>query len=188
MRNAGRAVLIAVYSLGLVCCSHAGPAPTAQQSQAPAKPHRPVAAPATPAATQPPPGTPAPPKPAPPASVSPSPAAKRPSVPLPAAPKHIERLPADAKPQILDVVVSETSVQPGDHVVGRVVTTSNVASVEARIGGYAVTLAKVAVGRFEMAYTVGSLPWFVHGNFTMQVIARNTRGDAVTRAVPLTVR
>ena len=84
--------------------------------------------------------------------------------------------------------MSETTVHPGDHVFGRVVTTSNVASVEARIGGYAVSLVKVGVGRFELTYTVAPLPWFIRGNFTMQVIARNTRGDAVVRPVPLVVR
>ncbi len=84
--------------------------------------------------------------------------------------------------------MSETTVHPGDRVFGRVVTTSNVASVEARIGGYAMTLVKTGVGRFELTYTVAPLPWFIHGNFTMQVIARNTRGDSVTRAIPLTVR
>ncbi len=84
--------------------------------------------------------------------------------------------------------MSKTEVQSGDRVVGRVTTSSNVASVEARIGGYSVALAKVGVGRFELAYTVGPLPWFVRGNFTMQVIARNTRGDKTTRAVPLKVR
>jgi hypothetical protein len=94
----------------------------------------------------------------------------------------------NAAPQILDVAVSETTVAPVDRVVGRVITSSNVASVEARIGGYAMNLVKVGVGRFELAYTVGPLPWFVHGNFTMQVTARNTRGEAATRAIPLTVR
>ena len=84
--------------------------------------------------------------------------------------------------------MSETQVQPGDRVFGRVVTSSNVASVEARIGGYAVNLVKTGVGRFELSYTVGPLPWFIRGNFTMQVIAHNTRGDTATRAIPLTVR
>jgi hypothetical protein len=50
------------------------------------------------------------------------------------------------------------------------------------------SLSKVGVGRFELTYTVDRLPFFVRGNFTMQVIARNTRGDAVTRAIPITVR
>lgn len=84
--------------------------------------------------------------------------------------------------------MSETAVHSGDTVSGSVVTTSNVASVEARIGGYAVNLAKTGVGRFALTYTVAPLPWFVRGNFTMRVIAKNTRGDAVERAIPLTVR
>jgi hypothetical protein len=103
-------------------------------------------------------------------------------------PPKVVRLPPDAAPQILDVAVSETVVHPGDRVRGSVVTTSNVASVQARIGGYAMTLNKVGVGRFELAYTVAPLPWFLRGNFTMQVIARNTRGDTAERAIPLTVR
>ena len=93
----------------------------------------------------------------------------------------------DAAPQILHIAVSETTVHSGDRVFGRVTTTSNVASVEARIGGYATSLVKVGVGRFALTYTVAPLPWFVRGNFTMQVIARNTRGVAATRAIPLTV-
>jgi hypothetical protein len=84
--------------------------------------------------------------------------------------------------------VSRTTVQPGDRVFGRVVTTSNVASVEARIGDYSVHLSKVGVGRFELAYTVGPLPWFIHGHYTMHVIARNVRGAAAMRDIPLTVR
>jgi hypothetical protein len=84
--------------------------------------------------------------------------------------------------------MSETTVQPGDRVSASVVTSSNVASVEARIGGYAVNLAKVGVGRFALTYAVGPLPWFFHGNFTMRVIARNPRGEVATRTIPLTVR
>jgi hypothetical protein len=193
MRHAGRAVLIAAASLALAGCSRAEQQPSPQQSPATTSVRVPgaaatgapqprrttlTAAPAAPAAT---PAAPA-------VSATPSNPAKRLAGTLPPAPKRVERLPADAAPQILDVAVSQTAVQPGDHVVGRVVTSSNVASVEARIGGYAMNLRKVGVGRFELAYTVGSLPWFVHGNFTMQLIARNTRGDAATRAVALTVR
>ncbi len=103
-------------------------------------------------------------------------------------PKRAPRLPADAAPQILGVAISETTVRPGDRLTGSVLTSSNVASVEARIGGYGLTLQKVGVGRFELAYTVGPLPWFVHGKYTMEVVARNTRGDTVRRSIPLTVR
>jgi hypothetical protein len=102
--------------------------------------------------------------------------------------KRVPRLAPDAAPQILAIALSETTFHPGDRVSGSVVTTSNVASVEARIGGYSMSLPKRGVGRFALTYTVAPLPWFVRGNFTMQVIARNPRGDMVTRAIPLTVR
>jgi hypothetical protein len=121
-------------------------------------------------------------------SALPSVTPKNPAVLVPPAPKKVLLLTPDAAPQILRVAVSETTVHPGDRVFGQVLTTSNVASVQARIGGYAMNLSKVGVGRFELTYTVAPLPWFVRGNFTMQVIARNTRGDTVTRAIPLTVR
>jgi hypothetical protein len=100
----------------------------------------------------------------------------------------VPRIASQAPPRILDVAMSETTVQPGDRVSGSVVTSSNVASVEARIGGYAVSLVKVGVGRFALTYTVGPLPFFVRGNFTMRVIARNPSGEATTRTIPLTVR
>jgi hypothetical protein len=79
-------------------------------------------------------------------------------------------------------------VSSGDRVSGTVLTSSNVASVEVRIGGYGVTLNKVGVGRFSLAYTVGNLPFFVHGTFQMQVIARNARGDAARTSLPIEVR
>jgi hypothetical protein len=106
----------------------------------------------------------------------------------PPIPKKVTRTAPNAAPQILGVSMTETIVHPGDTVSGRVLTSSNVASVEARIGGYAMSLSKVGVGKFELTYKVASLPWFVRGNFTMHVIAHNTRGDTATREIPLVVR
>jgi hypothetical protein len=172
MLNVRPGLWIAVALLALNGCSHGGRATSPQQPakipRAPAGPAQPSAPSASGAAT--------------PAPLSPRRGA------LPLAANTVPRLPPDAAPEILDVALSETTVQPGDRVVGNVVTSSNVASVEARIGGYGVSLVKVGVGRFELSYTVGPVPWFVRGNFSMQVIARNPRGDAVTRVVPLTVR
>ncbi|MBV8198251.1 MAG: hypothetical protein JO263_08950 [Candidatus Eremiobacteraeota bacterium] len=119
---------------------------------------------------------------------APAPAATRSGVPAaPHLANRVPRLIPDAAPQILGVSMSETTVHPGDLVSGNVVTSSNVASVQARIGGYAVSLSKVGVGRFALTYSV-SVPWFVRGNFTMQVIARNTRGDTVIRNIPIQLR
>lgn len=144
--------------------SHASPAPHVQRSGAPSS--------ASPA-------------------VSPSATASPPAEPLralsPRIVKHIVRLPPDAAPKILAVAVSETTVHSGDNVSGSVVTSSNVASVQARVGGYAMPLNKVGVGRFALTYKV-NLPWFIRGNFAMRVIATNTRGDTVERVIPLRVR
>jgi hypothetical protein len=94
----------------------------------------------------------------------------------------------DAAPRILAVNVSETTVHSGDKVSGSVFTTSNVASVEARVGTYSMNLNRVGVGRFALTYTVAPLPWFIHGTFTMFVIAKNTRGAIAQRTIPLSVR
>jgi hypothetical protein len=122
-------------------------------------------------------------------SASPAPTAPpSPVVTPPRLAARVRRLLPNAAPQILAVAISETTVHPGDRVSGSVVTSSNVASVQARIGGYAMTLVKTGVGRFALTYTVAPLPWFIRGTFTMSVIATNTRGDTVQRSIPLTVR
>ncbi|HVN70237.1 MAG TPA: hypothetical protein VMU38_11385 [Candidatus Binatia bacterium] len=187
-----RPLFFILLALALANCSRGLRTPSAQPATS--KPMTAATAPTAPAAAP----TPAPhvkaaapsaqPVAAAAPSPSPSPSAKQLAAMLPPEPKGVERLPPQAPPQIIEIAVSQTDVSPGDRVFGRVVTSSNVASVQARIGSYSVSLVKVGVGRFELTYTVGPLPWFVRGNFSMQVIARNTRGDTVTRSVPLTVR
>lgn len=134
-----------------------------------------------------PPATKAPPSAQPQATPAQTSAPKTPATLAPAVVKHVVRLPPDAAPKILAVAMSETTLHRGDRISGSVVTTSNVASVQARVGGYAVTLNKMGVGRFGLAYTV-NIPWFVRGNFTLHVIATNTKGATVERTIPLTVR
>ncbi|MBV8372971.1 MAG: hypothetical protein JOY69_06895 [Candidatus Eremiobacteraeota bacterium] len=108
--------------------------------------------------------------------------------PVDTAAAAVPRLPPDAPPRILSVAVDKTTVSSGDRVSGVVLTSSNVASVEVRVGGYGVSLNKVGVGRFNLLYTLGNLPFFVHGNFEMRIIARNPRGDATEQSLPITVR
>ncbi|MGB6599923.1 MAG: hypothetical protein WBE77_02435 [Candidatus Cybelea sp.] len=187
MRKVLAAIFGAATLAALVACSRAsnatGPqqpppaAPAPLRSSAPGPSQRP----APPSKAAQPQGTPP--------SRSGSPAPKRGPTMQPAEQRmKVPRLSSQAPPRILDVAMSETTVQAGDRVSGSVVTSSNVASVEARIGGYAVSLVKVGVGRFALTYTVGPLPFFVRGNFTMRVIARNQGGEATTRTIPLTVR
>jgi hypothetical protein len=181
MRRVRPAGWSTVACLLLAACTHANQATAPRSSPPPARGSAaPVTAAPSPAATTAPSPSPSPtPTPAPKVAATLQPVEQKIKVP---------RLRPDAAPRILDVAMSETTVSPGDKVSGSVVTTSNVASVEARIGGYAVNLVKVGVGRFALTYTVGPLPFFIHGNFNMQVVAHNTRGDVATRTVPLTVR
>lgn len=193
MRSARSAVYIGVAFLCLTSCTRP---PEPESSSAPVARTQavPAAASASPASSGPARrGTRSPASAIPVATPSPGPSSA-PSAPAaaarharPAAPV-IRYLPPNAAPQILSVNVSETTVHSGDRVWGKVVTSSNVASVEARIGSYAMSLNKVGVGRFMLSYTVAPLPWFVRGTYPMRVIAKNTRGDTVERTIPLSVR
>lgn len=109
-----------------------------------------------------------------------------PPTPRPTATPQI--LAPDAAPKILSIQISETTVHSGDTVSGTVVTSSNVASVEVRVAGYSASLPKIGVGRFALNYRLGNLPFFVHGTYDMQVIARNARGDSARQSLPITVR
>jgi hypothetical protein len=106
---------------------------------------------------------------------------------------HVSRVtpmrePADAPPRILSMSISTPVAHGGQVVSGTVQTTSNVASVEARIGGYSSVMQKVGVGKFVMSYKVPHLPFFLHRTYNIEVIARNSKGEAVRSSVPITIR
>lgn len=84
--------------------------------------------------------------------------------------------------------ISSPVVHSGEVVSGTVETSTNVASVEARIGGYASPLRKVGAGRFALTYRVPYIPFFLKRTYTVLLIARNTRGEAITTSFPITVR
>ncbi|HEY0798797.1 MAG TPA: hypothetical protein VGD50_06575 [Candidatus Baltobacteraceae bacterium] len=91
-------------------------------------------------------------------------------------------------PQILDVSISTQDIHPGDVIVGHVRTSSNVASVEARVEGYSSSLPKVGIGEFQIAYRVPSIPWYLQRTYSLSVIARNIDGAQATRTFPVTLR
>ena len=97
-------------------------------------------------------------------------------------------MPANAPPRILTMSISTPVARGGQIVSGTVETSSNVASVEARIAGYSSNMRKVGVGKFTLSYRVPYLPFFLHRTYSIEVIARNTRGDAVRTSVPITIR
>jgi hypothetical protein len=112
--------------------------------------------------------------------VTPSPAS-------PPTPVAVVRAAPNAPPQIVAVHMTKQTVHAGETVSGTVDTTSNVASVEARIATFSITVPKVGVGRFALSYVVPNVPFFLHGTYPMTLIARNTAGEAVRRVIPITV-
>jgi hypothetical protein len=105
-----------------------------------------------------------------------------------AATPGVIREPPNSPPRIIALSLSTPVAHGGDVVSGFVETSSNVASVEARIGGYSSSMRKIGVGKFVLTYRVPNLPFFLHRTYNIEVIARNTRGDAVSSAVPITIR
>ncbi|MGB8151941.1 MAG: hypothetical protein WCE97_12195 [Candidatus Cybelea sp.] len=120
---------------------------------------------------------------------SPVPSVSAPSqTPWPAPTPTIAILPPDAAPQILWWHLSSATPQAGDTLSVIVLTSSNVASVEVRVGGYSFNLPKTDVGRFEGAYAVPQLPFFMNHTLVLQIIARNTAGVPVENSVEIQVR
>jgi hypothetical protein len=97
-------------------------------------------------------------------------------------------LPPDALPQILWIGLSSTTPHAGDSLAVAVVASSNVASVELRVGGYGMSMNKTDAGHFESASQVPSLPLFMNHNVTLQIIARNSAGISIEQGVPIQVR
>ena len=103
-------------------------------------------------------------------------------------PSGVEAAAPQAPPRILSIDFDPHVVHPGQTISGTVLTTSNVASVEVRIAGYGATMSKDGPGQFSLRYTIGQLPFFLYRTYTMTIVARNTRGDAATQSVPITIR
>jgi hypothetical protein len=92
-------------------------------------------------------------------------------------------------PQILDVNLSTREIHGGDTVFGRVRTSSNVASVEARVEGYSSSLPKVVVGEFAIAYKVPPMiPFYLQHTYSLHLIARNVDGAQATRDLSVSLR
>jgi hypothetical protein len=128
------------------------------------------------------------PTPTPAPTAAPTQTASPTPVPTVPSPDAILQLPPDAAPEITAMHIDRTTLRGGETVSGSVITSSNVASVEARIGYYSIPVPKVSIGRFALNYVVPYLPFFMHRTYTMEVIARNAAGVAVVRTIPIRIR
>ncbi|MBV8280789.1 MAG: hypothetical protein JO347_01850 [Candidatus Eremiobacteraeota bacterium] len=122
-----------------------------------------------------------------PTPTPPSPPTAVPS-PSPAPTPTILMLPPDAAPQILWYQISSTTPHAGDVVSGTVLASSNVASVEIRVGPVGFNMTKTDVGHFEGSYRVPSIPFFVNHSLTLTIIARNTAGVAAQVVLPFQIQ
>lgn len=105
----------------------------------------------------------------------------------PVATPTIAYLPPDASPQILWYQLSSTTPHSGDVVSITVLASSNVASVEVRVGGYGFTLNKTDVGHFEGSYQVPQLPFYAPHSFALQINARNAAGVLTQVSLPIQI-
>jgi hypothetical protein len=87
---------------------------------------------------------------------------------------------------IVSFAISSKIFHPGDNVSGDVVTSSNAASVTARVGSFAVTVPKVAPGKFHFEMQLPSMP-LPAGDQTLIITAMRTDGKSTTREIAITV-
>ncbi len=111
--------------------------------------------------------------------VTPTPLSSVSPAPAPVATPAVVMLPPDALPQIQWIGLSSTIPHAGDTLAVTVLASSNVASVELRVGGYGMSMNKTDVGHFESTSQVPSLPFFMNHNGTLKIIARNSAGISI---------
>lgn len=93
-------------------------------------------------------------------------------------------LPAQA-PRILALWLNETSIPNGTDWIGRIATTTNVASVEVRTESFSFNADRTQYGEFRFRQRIlDMVPQYKRG-YTLQVVARNAAGRADTVLVPI---
>ncbi|HEY5095360.1 MAG TPA: hypothetical protein VII69_09615 [Candidatus Eremiobacteraceae bacterium] len=88
--------------------------------------------------------------------------------------------------RIVSVLLSSNIVHPGDKVTGDVVTSSNAASVTARVSAFSVAVPKIAPGKFHLEMKLPSLP-LPPGDTKLTITAVRTDGKSTTREIAITV-
>jgi len=93
-----------------------------------------------------------------------------------------------ALPRIVRIELAQRSVTSGEVVHASVYTTSNTASVEARIYSYSMPLQRVGVGHFRFVYRVPDVPFYLKRDWPVQVIAHNVDGRSTSKEVTISIQ
>jgi hypothetical protein len=99
-----------------------------------------------------------------------------------------EVLAPNASPRILGLWMNETTIHVGRVWHGRIATSTNVASVELRTESFSFVADRVGFGIFAFSQTVLDVIPQYRRAYVLRVIARNARGDAAERLVPIVIR
>ena len=99
-----------------------------------------------------------------------------------------EVLAPNALPRILGLWMNETTIHVGRVWNGRIVTSTNVASVELRTESFSFVADRLDFGMFDFSQTVLDVIPQYRRAYLLRVIARNARGDTAERLVPVVIR
>jgi hypothetical protein len=96
--------------------------------------------------------------------------------------------PPQAPPHILALWMNRTELIPGHRWFGKIVTSTNVASVEIRTESFSFTADRRAFGVFEFAQELLDIVPQYRRAYVLHVIARNTNGVTDERLIPIQIR
>jgi len=94
----------------------------------------------------------------------------------------------DNEPHILAIHLSTLEIHSGETVSGYVTTSDNVSAVDIHISAWSMPVPKSHAGLFRASGVIPDLPFFVKGNYTLQVIARVGNGPTTERDIPISLR
>ena len=90
-------------------------------------------------------------------------------------------------PRIFSVEISDDTPASGEHVSGKVVTTTNVAAVHASLEGISIGFQRQDAGVFTVSYTVPHIPFFLKRGYTLEITAQTAGGRTATAQLPIRV-
>ena len=94
----------------------------------------------------------------------------------------------NAAPTILAIDLSPAHVAQDTWWSGRIVTSTNVASVEVRWPFFTFSVPRQAPGEFGFRFHALDLPIIYHRPYTVEIVARNTPGATTQRNVIIDFR
>lgn len=97
-------------------------------------------------------------------------------------------LPFEAPPRILRIELSDASPRSNELLLGRVLTTTNVAVVYIRVSGYQSELVHQDAGVFSFVFNVPDIPFFMKHAIAVSLVAATTDGRSMTVPVPVRLR